>query len=117
VDRRKEADGTAMSRYARRRDACERQIVKALEAAGASVTRLDGKGLPDLLIGWRGRTILLECKDPDDGARNSRSSGAKVTNPLGIRDSQWQWWSAWRGAAPYVVTTPAEALAALEPSP
>ncbi len=106
-----------MSRFARRRDACEKEIVRALEAAGAVVSRLDGKGIPDLLVGYRGRTILMECKDPEDGARNSRSSGAKVANQLGLRESQWTWWQAWRGAVPRLVTSPLEALAALDAPP
>ncbi len=107
-----------MSGYGKRRDACERDIVRALELAGATVTKLDGKGVPDLLVGFRGRTLLMECKDPDDGARNSRSgSGRKVANPLGLRESQWAWWQEWRGVRPVVVTTPEEALASLHAEP
>lgn len=107
-----------MPHYAQKRDACEKGIVTALEAVGATVVRLSGKGYPDLLVGFRGATFLLECKDPDDGARNSRGDdGRKVKNPLGIRDSQWEWWQAWRGAMPVVVTTPAEALAAIGVQP
>lgn len=104
-----------MSGYGKRRDDCEKNIVKALEAAGATVTKLDGKGVPDLLVGFRGRTILIECKDPDDGARNSRGRGGrKVNNALGLRESQWAWFQEWRGTAPIVVTTPEEAIASLD---
>ena len=102
-----------MSGYGKRRDACEANIVRALEAAGATVTKLDGKGVPDLLVGYRGRTILIECKDPENGARNSRRGGKRVNNELGLRESQWAWWQEWRGDAPLVVTTPAEAVAVL----
>jgi hypothetical protein len=28
------------------------------------VIPLSGPGLPDLLVGWRGRWLLLECKSP-----------------------------------------------------
>lgn len=102
-----------MNSYGQKRDACEKEIIKALKGAGAYVQQLTGKGVPDLLVGYRGRTYLMECKDPVDGARNSRSSAKKVKNPLGLRDSQWEWWQAWRGERPIIVTTPSEALAAL----
>lgn len=99
-----------MSGYGKRRDACEKAIVLALEAAGATVTKLDGRGVPDLLVGFRGMTLLMECKDPDDGARNSRHNGRKVANPLGLRESQWAWWQTWRGYPPVVVSTPEQAI-------
>jgi hypothetical protein len=102
-----------MNSYGKKRDACEKEIVKALEKAGASVSKLDGTGIPDLLVGYRGRTYLMECKDPKDGKRNSRSGVRGEPNPLGLRDSQWDWWQAWRGARAIIVTTPSEALAAL----
>ena len=110
-----------MSRFARRRDAVEKEIIGVLRGAGCSVQQLDGKGCPDLLVGWQdedgncGRLVLLEAKDPDDGARNSRSSGKKVANPLGLRDSQWEWFKSWRGPKPFVVSTPEEALSAVFP--
>lgn len=107
-----------MSKWARRRDACEKDIIKALRAAGAVVEQLDGKGIPDLLVGYQHASgvrymVLMECKDPDVGARNSRASGAKVKNALGLRDTQWGWWLAWRGPPPILVTTPREALCAI----
>jgi hypothetical protein len=102
-----------MNSYGKKRDACEKWIVKALESAGATVSKLDGKGIPDLLVGYRGRTYLMECKDPVNGKRNSRSGNAGKANELGLRDSQWDWWQAWKGARPAIVTTPAEALAVL----
>jgi hypothetical protein len=102
-----------MNSYGKKRDACEKEIVKALEKAGASVSKLDGTGIPDLLVGYRGRTYLMECKDPKDGKRNSRSGVRGEPNPLGLRDSQWTWWQAWRGEKAIIVTTPSEALAAL----
>lgn len=94
-------------RYPRRRDECEREIVKALRAAGASVEQLDGRP-PDLLVGYRGQTFLLECKDE----HGVQGRGMKRTKS-GLRPSQDEWWAAWRGAAPIVVTTPHEALAAI----
>lgn len=42
-----------MPNFARMRDKNEAGIVKALEAAGASVTKLNGTGVPDLLVGYQ----------------------------------------------------------------
>ncbi len=46
-------------------DANQAEIVKALRHAGAQVQSLAavGKGVPDLLVGYRGVNILLEVKD------------------------------------------------------
>lgn len=46
----------------KRRDANEREIVKALEAVGAQVTRLSSAGAPDLLVRFRGVWTPLEVK-------------------------------------------------------
>ena len=46
----------------RRRDANEKAIVEALEAVGAHVTRISGKGAPDLLVRYRGRLQAFEVK-------------------------------------------------------
>lgn len=97
-----------MIHRAKRRDTCEKAIIQALRDAGASVSQLDGTGLPDLLVGYRGRTFLLEAKD-DHG--KFKIGGKKSAS--GLRESQEKWWSTWKGAAPVVVTTPAEALSAI----
>ena len=53
----------SLNRYAKSRDDNEGDILKALEAIGCSVFRLD---VPcDLLCGYRGRTYILEVKNPD----------------------------------------------------
>ena len=46
-------------------DANQSEIVKALREAGAQVQSLAavGKGVPDLLVGYRGANILIEVKD------------------------------------------------------
>jgi len=46
-------------------DANQPEIVKALRDVGATVVSLAriGDGCPDLLVGYRGRTLLLEVKD------------------------------------------------------
>lgn len=46
-------------RYNNKRDANEKEIVEALEKAGASVIRIDEI---DLLVGFRKRNYLLEVK-------------------------------------------------------
>jgi hypothetical protein len=45
-----------------KRDKVERECMSYLKARGALVIPLSGKGLPDLLVGWRGRWGLIECK-------------------------------------------------------
>ena len=44
------------------RDRNEKPIAQALQQAGAIVWRLSAADLPDLLVGWQGRLILLEVK-------------------------------------------------------
>lgn len=94
--------------YGRRRDANERQIIDALRAVGATVCQLDGNGLPDLLVGYRGRTLLLEVKQEHGKAK----VGGKKTAD-GLLPSQRAWHAAWCGQVPVIVTTPKEALVAI----
>src|SRR5690606_7920333 len=53
--------GHAMSLHRRnaKRDASEPAIVEYLRHRGALVERISGAGIPDLLVGWCGRWILL----------------------------------------------------------
>lgn len=53
----------SLSRYAKKRDGNEAEIVRALRAAGALVFPLDRP--VDLLVGWNGRWWLLEVKRPE----------------------------------------------------
>lgn len=92
-------------RRAAKRDANESAIVAALEAVGATVTRINAGGVPDLLVGHRGRTYLLEVKAPL-GPRGGIGDGH-------LTDEQEEWWETWRGGRPVIVRTPAEALAAI----
>ena len=50
-------------RRAARRDASEDQIVSAMRACGAYVTKINDAGRFDLLCWYRGKTLLLEVKD------------------------------------------------------
>lgn len=90
-------------RRAAKVDANQDQIVVALRAAGASVNSLApvGKGLPDLLVGFRGTNYLLECKD-----------GNKPPSARELTPDQIEWHLNWRGHA-VVVTSADEALAAI----
>lgn len=51
----------SLARYAKRRDDNEREIVDALRKFGYAVWALDKPA--DLLVGVRGRFVLLEVKD------------------------------------------------------
>jgi hypothetical protein len=79
-------------------DTTQKPIVKALRDIGASVqvTSTVGKGFPDLVIGWRGITMLAECK-----------TGADKLNAM-----QMEWHSTWAGHVA-VVRTPEEAVNAV----
>ena len=87
---------------AKRVDANQAAIVKALREHGASVELLHeaGRGVPDLLAGYRGRNYLLEVKT-DAGKLNAR---------------QKKWHKEWRGEV-WVVRKIHEALAIIEYQP
>lgn len=78
-------------------DGNHRAIVDALRASGASVVSLAGvgKGCPDLLVGLRGSTWLVEVKLPK-GRVNPR---------------QAEWHAAWRGAPVIVMRSVDDAVA------
>lgn len=48
-----------LNRYAKRRDANEPEIIKALEKIGCSILQVDPV---DLIVGYRGKNFLLEVK-------------------------------------------------------
>lgn len=93
---------------AKRRDANESEIVKALRAAGASVTLLDGDGVPDLLVGKGGKTWLIEVKNPA-----AKGGGKYNTGEGALTRDQVAWRNGWRGEAAAVVYSIQEALAAI----
>lgn len=73
-----------------RKDANQPDIVRALRQTGCTVEILDGKGIPDLLVGKAGINFLMECKTkdgtltPDQVAfhRDWRGQKAIVRTPL-----------------------------------
>ena len=46
----------------KRRDTAEKPIIEALKAVGAEVWQISGRGLPDLLVRYRGRLWAGEVK-------------------------------------------------------
>ena len=88
-------------RRAARTDRNQTEIVAALRHLGASVepSHAVGGGCPDLLVGFRNRTLLLEVKD-----------GAKPPSERRLTPDQVAWHQSWRGQKA-VVTTTEEAIA------
>jgi len=91
-------------RRAARTDENQEQIVKALRAVGASVQSLAavGHGVPDLLVGYEGKNILIEIKD-----------GNKTPSKRKLTDDQVKWHESWNGGAVAVVDSVDAAWAAL----
>jgi Holliday junction resolvase len=88
-------------RRASKIDSNQIQVVKALRAAGASVQSLAavGKGVPDLLVGYKGKTLLMEVKDGD-----------KAPSAQRLTEDQLTWHGAWKGGSLAVVDGPEAAL-------
>ena len=86
-----------MGRRAARVDQNQREIAAALRKVGASVQHLHtvGKGCPDLLVGIRGRNLLMEVKMPNED----------------LNQEQQDWRLMWMGQS-CIVRSPAEAIAA-----
>lgn len=84
---------------AKRVDEIQADIVDALREVGASVFLLHevGRGCPDLLVGHRGQTYLLEVKS--------------ARGRLGPRQREWA--ERWRGHPVCVVRSVDEALEAV----
>ncbi len=110
--RRRVAEACAV-KYPKRRDRNERAIVDALRAYGASVTQIDAAGVPDLLVGFAGRTYLLEVKIDESRGKLGGSTRPGEGGNGTLTAAQIKWWAAWKGDPPTVVRTVAEALAAI----
>jgi hypothetical protein len=87
----------SLSRYAKKRDVSEPVIVEALRSVGARVWHLDRPF--DLLVGIRGRFVVLECKT---GKR--KASDAQQAELYACRAG---------GLPVYVVRTPEDAIQAV----
>lgn len=87
-------------RHAARIDANQDQIVTALRAMGATVRIVtQGNGLPDLLVGFRGMTILMEVKD-----------GQKVPSARKLTPAEQKFFDEWRGGIVAIVNSVDEAI-------
>ena len=86
-------------RWAAKVDANQHAIVKALRWRGATVHLLhrEGRGCPDLLVGFLGHNLLLEVKTKD--------------GELTPREAKWH--DEWRGQVD-IVRTAHEALGILD---
>lgn len=91
-------------RRAAKVDANHTQVVMALQAAGATVQSLAavGQGVPDLLVGFQGKTLLMEVKD-----------GQKPPSARRLTEQQLTWHGAWRGGPVAIVDGVDAALRAL----
>lgn len=83
-------------RQAAKRDSVEQDIIDALRQLGATVQPLSAKGVPDLLIGIRGRNLLGEVK-----------SGKRGT----LTPDQVEWHGNWRGAPVVILRSVDDAIA------
>ena len=86
---------------AKRVDVNQKEIVHALRTFGATVQDLSGvgAGCPDLLIGYRGHTILIEVK---------RDAKAKLTS------HQVEWHDGWRGGLAVRIESIDDAIALIK---
>ncbi|MBB3947072.1 hypothetical protein GGQ73_003036 [Rhizobium skierniewicense] len=94
---RKAKTGTSIARRAAKRDIAEPEIRAALEAFGMSVFSLNEP--IDLLVGFRGKTHLVEVKTGHKGY-------AKALN-----DNQQAFANEWRGSAVVTLHSRDEAIA------
>ena len=78
---------SGLHRAIARRDKNEREIVTAFRRAGAAVERLSGKGAPDLVVGFRQRTMLVEVK----------------TSTGDLTPAQREWHARWPGSRVHIV--------------
>jgi hypothetical protein len=88
-------------RRAAKIDANQEAVVSALRSAGATVQSLAsvGKGVPDLLVGFKGQTLLMEVKD-----------GLKAVSKQRLTEDQLTWHGNWKGGSLAVVDGPEAAL-------
>lgn len=91
-------------RYANRIDENQNEIVKALRKAGAYVRIISqGDGIPDLLVAYKGYTILMEVKDGD-----------KVPSARKLTEAEQKFFDEWTGGMLVVVNSVDEAIATLQ---
>ena len=93
-----------MSKYARRIDENQNEIVIALRKCGAYVRIISqGDGIPDLLVGYRGYTILMEVKDGD-----------KPQSARRLTEAEEKFFMEWKGGMLCIVEGVEQALDVLK---
>lgn len=94
-------------RRARNVDRNQAGIVRVLRAAGATVevTADVGRGFPDLVVGWRGRTLLFEVKPLP-------KRGEVFPSQAALNEREKRWHQSWRGHV-RIIRSEVEALYAL----
>lgn len=90
-------------RRAARRDTNEGDIIKAIRAEGAYVKVINDEGLFDLLVSYRGETLMIEVKD-----------GAKPPSARRLTEAEQKFHEEWPGSNLHIVTSAEEALALLK---
>ena len=91
-------------RYANRVDDNQSIIVETLRKAGAYVRIVTmGDGVPDLLVGYKGYTLLLEVKD-----------GNKVPSARKLTTAEQKFFDEWTGGLLAIVESVDDALAILK---
>jgi len=86
-------------RLASRRDVNERRVIDALKACGAYVKQINDAGAFDLLVYYRGYTLLLEVKDGD------KSPSQRALTP-----AEAKFHAEWPGQNLHIVNSEHEAL-------
>ena len=89
-------------RLAARRDANEDEVVAAMEARGAHVEKINDAGRFDLLVWYKGQTLLLEVKD-----------GRKPPSARLLTAAEQKFHDRWPGDNLFVVNGVEDALALL----
>lgn len=91
-----------------RADMNQKDIVSALKKCGASVLICSdvGGGMPDLVVGYRGKNYLVEVKNPENWY------GKRGLNPL-----QKEWAESWRGGSVNIIRSVDEAIQFLQSIP
>jgi hypothetical protein len=90
-------------RRAARRDAGESDIIKAVRACGGYVKSINDEGTFDLLVWYRGYTMLWEVKD-----------GTKPPSARRLTDAEQKFHDEWPGDNLHIVNSVDEALALLK---
>lgn len=98
-----------MRRWAFHKDTKHSAIVKALRAIGAQVESINGKDVPDLIVGYRGRVFILEVKTKTE---RTEKDGYTRTRVGQLSEGQKKWIARWKavGVEVLVVHDPPEAV-------